>query len=150
MILPDGTPPPAGAPEAIEFGPMGYIYAGHWSGTAWAPTGPLRLALRRATLAPGAAAPEATVTGEALLAVSDGSLGLTPAGGEPLVERGVDFDSYMLTPVDEGGETVLEAGDSAHILNDTTIVLRNPGNAPVSWWLVTVEPIVEDSGTPAA
>jgi mannose-6-phosphate isomerase-like protein (cupin superfamily) len=149
VIIPEETPPPAGAPEAIEFGPLGYIYGGHWSLTADAPTGPIRLALRRIILAPEVSVPEQTVLGDALIAVTDGTLGLTAMGGEPLVERAVSFTSDMPTPAPEGSETVLEAGDSAHIPDGTVFTLRNPGNAPVSWWFVTVVP-VEEAGTPVA
>ena len=149
VIIPEETPPPTGAPEPIEFGPMGYIYGGHWSRTADAPTGPIHFALRHITLAPGASLPEQTVVGDALIAVTDGTLGLTPAGGEPLVERGVSFTSDMPTPVSEGSETVLEAGDSAHIPDGTAFTPRNSGNAPLSWWFVTVVP-VEETATPVA
>jgi mannose-6-phosphate isomerase-like protein (cupin superfamily) len=149
VIIPEQTPPPAGAPEAIEFGPMGYIYGGHWSRTANAPSGPIHLALRRVTLAPGASVPEQTVVGDALIAVTDGALGLTAAGGEPLVERGVSFTSDMPTAVPEGSETPLEAGDSAHVSDGTVFMLRNPGNAAVSWWFVTVVPVA-GAGTPVA
>jgi len=147
VIIPEETPPPAGAPEAIEFGPMGYIYGGHWSRTANAPTGPIRLTLRRLTLAPAASAQEQTVVGDALIAVTDRTLGLTPAGGEPLVERGVSFTSDMPTAVPEGDETLLEAGDSAHIPDGTVFTLRNSGDAPTSWWFVTVMPL-EQTATP--
>ena len=149
VITPEETPPPTGAPEAIEFGPMGYIYGGHWSRTADAPTGPIHLALRRATLAPGASAPEQTVVGDALVAVTDGTLSLTAMGGELLVERGVSFTSDMPTAAPEGSETVLEPGDSAHIPDGTVFTLRNSGNAPGSWWFVTVMPVVSEPGTPA-
>jgi quercetin dioxygenase-like cupin family protein len=93
--------------------------------------------------------PEQTVAGDAIIPVTDGTLGLTAMGGEPLVERGVSFTSEMPTPAPEGSETLLEAGDSAHIPDGTVVTLRNPGTAPVSWWFVTVVP-VEEAATPSA
>jgi mannose-6-phosphate isomerase-like protein (cupin superfamily) len=150
VIIPDNTPPPAGAPEAIAFGPLGYIYGGHWSGTADAPAGPIELGLRRVTLGPGASLPQQTRAGDALIAVGEGALGLTATGGTPLVERAVSFTSPMGSPIAEGSETVLEAGDSAHIQDGTAFTLRNPGEAPATWWLVTVAPVAAETATPAA
>jgi quercetin dioxygenase-like cupin family protein len=147
VILPEETPPPAGAPEAIEFDPLGYIYGGQWAKTPAGPTGPIHLTLRRMTLAPGASVPEQTVLGDAIIPVTGGTLSLTAMGGEPLVERGVSFTSDMPTAVPKGSETVLEAGDSAHIPDGTVFTLRNTGDAPTSWWFVTVVPIAE-AGTP--
>jgi hypothetical protein len=149
VVLPENTPPPANGPEAIAFGPMGYIYVGHWSGGASGPDGPLRLGLRRVTLAPGASLPTQTQIGDALIAVADGTLGLTATGGMPVVERAVSFTSPMGSPIPEGSETTIAAGDSAHIQEGTAYTLRNAGNAPVSWWLVTVVPIEDHLGTPA-
>ena len=88
--------------------------------------------------------------GDALIAFTDGTLGLTAMGGEPLVERAVSFTSDMPTAAPEGSETMLEAGDSAHIPDGTAFTLRNPGNAPISWWFVTVLPVATEPATPVA
>ncbi len=150
VVLPENTPPPANGPEAIAFDPLGYIYGGQWADTPAGPTGPMHLTLRRITLAPGASMPEQTVLGDAIIPVTDGTLGLTAIGGEPLVERAVSFTSDMPTAVPEGSETVLQAGDSAHVQDGTAYTLRNPGEAPAVWWLVTVAPVAAETATPAA
>jgi quercetin dioxygenase-like cupin family protein len=143
VINPDETQPPANAPEALEVGPMGYIDTGNWAQTGLAPAGPIRLTLRRFTLAPGASLPEQTQVGDALIALREGMLGVTTIDGQPFVQRGVAFDSPEPTPATEGSETTLEAGDAAHVQPGTTITLRNSGDAPARWWLVTAEPVEE-------
>ena len=140
-LLPDNTPPPANGPEALEFAPVGFLYAGNWSGTPDGPDGPRHVTLRQIALAPDASAAMPTVAGNTLLMVTSGTLGITPSGGKPLVERAVSFESEAPAPVDADVETVLETGDSAHFQDGTTIAIHNASDEPATYWLLTLEPV---------
>jgi hypothetical protein len=150
VLIPDETPPPEGGPEPLEFGPLGYVYAGNWSRAPDGPAAPLRFALERATLAPGASRSVPAPAGDALVVVTEGALGLTAEGGEPLVERGVSWTSEMPAPVPAGSETVLATTDTAHVPDGTAVELRNGGDGPATFWLVTIEPLEASAATPAA
>jgi hypothetical protein len=144
MIIPGNTLLGEDVPEPLLIDDLGFIYEGQWSGTMDAPAGPLRLGLRRMTLAPGADPLKVSTAGDALFAVTSGTLGFTPLEGLSRVERGVSATSDMPIPVVTGQEALLAPGDAAHAQDGTRLALRNAGDGPATWWLVTVEPIAAE------
>jgi len=140
-LLPDNTPPPANGPEAREFAPVGFLYAGNWSETPAGPDGPRHVTLRQMSLAPGASAAMPTIAGDSLLMVTSGTLGMTPSSGMPLVERAVSFESEAPSTVDADVETVLQTGDSAHFQDGTTVAIHNASDEIATYWLLALEPV---------
>jgi quercetin dioxygenase-like cupin family protein len=150
VLLPGDTPTPAGAPEAIEFGPMGYINPWDWGREPSGSSGAIQLSLRRVTLAPGAQVAEYAAAGETLLSLTKGTLSLTATAGSVKITHDVSFDNYLATPAATGEEARLSAGDAAHLPTGAAVTMHNPGDSPASAWLVTVIPLAEGAATPVA
>jgi hypothetical protein len=102
--------------------------------TTGLPAGPARVAVGRATLAPGSELRALETTGPALLCVEGGTLGFTTSDGAAWETRGPDRAST------EQGEGMLAVGDGALLQPGSGIVLRNPGDEPVVVLLVTILP----------
>jgi predicted ester cyclase/quercetin dioxygenase-like cupin family protein len=98
------------------------------------PSGSARIAIGRATLAPGEELPTHQTAGPELVAVEGGRLGLTISGEPAWIRRG---DSFALT-----GETAatLTATDGALVPVGSLAAYRNDGEDPLALLLVTISP----------
>jgi hypothetical protein len=128
--------PPETAPEARSVvatpGITDGILAGGDSATLG--TGPLKLALGRATLAPRSELSLHQTSGIELVAIASGNLSLVlPQGSawlNPLVHSAVTAHEFEDVP----------AGQGVTVASGATVAYRNDGSSPLVALIVTVEP----------
>jgi quercetin dioxygenase-like cupin family protein len=118
------------------------------------PTDPITVTVGRAVLAPKAGLPPHPTAGIEVVAVASGRLRLAIDGHGSVVNSARPRvwpprrDPIVGGAGGPGAEVVLEASEGAVIYEDAVVSLRNPDDAPVEAWVVTLSAAEPGPATP--